>query len=253
MRTLAYTNHTLLPEALEKWPVDCVRADHPAAPRNHLRDQSALSGRRPRALSRRRRTRAADEPDRRDARPAGPHGQPGRSSAAHSTNGVAAIHSQLLRTRTVRDFAEMFPERFNNKTNGVTPRRWLQMCNPALAAAHHRSDRRRLDHRPGPAAQAVAARRAIATFRGRVREAKRQAKGRFADWLKATTGQIVDPDTIFDCQIKRIHEYKRQLLNALHVDRALQPPARRIPKLELPPRTCLLRRQGGPRLRSSPS
>ena len=70
---------------------------------------------------------------------------------SHSTNGVAAIHSELLRTITVKDLAEMFPERFNNKTNGVTPRRWLLLANPALAGMHHRGHRRRLDHRSQPA------------------------------------------------------------------------------------------------------
>ena len=75
---------------------------------------------------------------------------------SHSTNGVAAIHSELLRTTTVKDLAEMFPERFNNKTNGVTPRRWLLLSNPALARRHHRGHRRRLDHRPEPTEQAQA-------------------------------------------------------------------------------------------------
>ena len=134
---------------------------------------------------------------------------------SHSTNGVAAIHSELLRTTTVRDFAEMFPERFNNKTNGVTPRRWLLLANPALAAHHHRGDRRRLDHRPrasSPSSKPLADDAASAT---RSCNAKREAKTQFANWLKATSGQMVDPDTIFDCQVKRIHEYKRQLLNAL--------------------------------------
>ena len=83
---------------------------------------------------------------------------------SHSTNGVAAIHSGLLRTVTVKDLAEMFPERFNNKTNGVTPRRWLLLANPALAAQHHRGDRRRLDHRPRRAGEAQAARRRQRAF-----------------------------------------------------------------------------------------
>ena len=129
---------------------------------------------------------------------------------------MAAIHSELLKRTVVKDFAEMFPERFNNKTNGVTPRRWLLPVQSAAVARDHRGDRRRLDHRPGqlgdlkPLADDPA-------FRGAFRKAKREAKARFADWLKATSGQVVDPDTIFDSQIKRIHEYKRQLLNALHI------------------------------------
>ena len=110
----------------------------------------------------------------------------------------------------------MFPERFNNKTNGVTPRRWLLLVNPALAAHDHRGHRRRLDH--GPRRNCRNSSRWPTTRLSR-RFPQGQARGeaQFADWLKTTTGQIVDPDTIFDCQIKRIHEYKRQLLNALRI------------------------------------
>jgi starch phosphorylase len=135
---------------------------------------------------------------------------------SHSTNGVAAIHSELLRTRVLRDFAELFPERFNNKTNGVTPRRWLQQANPSLSRLITRtvgegwltdmSVLRKLE----PLAE-------DAGFREQFRAAKRAAKTAFAGWLKATSGELVDPDSIFDSQIKRIHEYKRQLLNVLHI------------------------------------
>jgi glycogen phosphorylase len=149
-----------------------------------------------------------------------------------------------LRTRTVRDIAEMFPQRFNNKTNGVTPRRWLEMANPALAAllkeaigdgwvADLAQLRKLLPLAEDPA------------FRGRLRQAKRSAKGRFADWLKATTGQVVDAETIFDCQIKRIHEYKRQLLNALHVI-VLYNRLRDDPNLKLPPRTVFFAGKAAP-------
>src|SRR3569623_2999033 len=132
----------------------------------------------------------------------------------HSTNGVARIHSELLRTRVVADFAAMFPERFNNKTNGVTPRRWLLQANPELAGLITEaigddwivdlSQLRKLL----PLAD-------DADFRARVLAAKQAAKERFASWVKASTGHAVDPNTIFDSQIKRIHENKRQLLNAL--------------------------------------
>src|SRR5262249_25689143 len=149
--------------------------------------------------------------------------------------GVAAIHSELLRTRTVKDFADMYPERFSNKTNGVTPRRWLLLANPPLARLITEaigdgwitdlSQLRRLV----PLAQDKA-------FRAGFRKAKREAKTRFLTWLRSTTGQIVDPDSIFDCQIKRIHEYKRQLLNVLQIivlyNRLRQGTAR-----PLPPRT----------------
>src|SRR5262249_34983481 len=135
---------------------------------------------------------------------------------SHSTNGVAAIHSELLRTTTVKDLAELFPERFSNKTNGVTPRRWLLMSNPALAHVITEAigggwvtDLSQLS-KLKPLANDKG-------FRDSFRHAKREAKSQFASWLKSTSGQTVDPDTIFDCQIKRIHEYKRQLLNALRI------------------------------------
>src|SRR5262249_52092550 len=135
---------------------------------------------------------------------------------SHSTNGVAEIHSQLLRTTTVRDLAELFPDRFGNKTNGVTPRRWLKLCNPALADPITEAigdawiaDLDRLKQLKFFAGDG-SVRAAFAT-------AKRAAKTQFADWLRRTGGPTVDPDTIFDCQIKRIHEYKRQLLNALRI------------------------------------
>src|SRR5208337_2159216 len=135
---------------------------------------------------------------------------------SHSTNGVAAIHSRLLRTMTVKDLADMFPERFNNKTNGVTPRRWLLLTNPALAATITEAigddwvtDLGRLSELK-PLADDEA-------FRDAYRRAARETKSHFANWLKASTGQTVDPNTIFDCQVKRIHEYKRQLLNALRI------------------------------------
>jgi starch phosphorylase len=156
---------------------------------------------------------------------------------SHSTNGVAAIHSRLLSTMTVKDFAEMFPERFNNKTNGVTPRRWLLLANPALAQTITEAigdgwvtDLGQLS-KLKPLAEDKA-------FRGAFRKATHEAKSQFADWLKASTGQIVDPGTIFDCQIKRIHEYKRQLLNALRII-VLYNGLRQNPGLKMTPRTFI--------------
>ncbi len=135
---------------------------------------------------------------------------------SHSTNGVAAIHSQLLRTVTVRDLADMFPQTFSNKTNGVTPRRWLLLANPALARVITEAigdgwivDLGKLGQLK-PLAE-------DSGFREAFRNAAREAKRRFSGWLKAKSGESIDPETIFDSQVKRIHEYKRQLLNALRV------------------------------------
>src|SRR5207253_784818 len=117
---------------------------------------------------------------------------------------------------TVKDLAEMFPDRFNNKTNGVTPRRWLLLANPPLSQAITEAigngwvtDLDQLN-KLKPLAEERA-------FRDVFRVAARQTKSHFADWLKSKSGQTVDPDTIFDCQVKRIHEYKRQLLNVLRI------------------------------------
>jgi starch phosphorylase len=214
-RTLAYTNHTLLPEALEKWPVAWFEVLLP----RHLEIIFEINRR---LLDSVRRRFPGDE-----GRVAhvslveeGPSKHVRMANLAivgsHSTNGVAAIHSQLLRTRTVKDLAEMFPERFSNKTNGVTPRRWLLLANPALSRTITEAigDEWITDLGQLTKLKPLANDKG---FRNAFRQAKREAKTQFAHWLKATSGETVDPDTIFDCQVKRIHEYKRQLLNALRI------------------------------------
>ena len=214
-KTLAYTNHTLLPEALEKWPVAWFQVLIP----RHLeiiyeinrRLLDDVRTRFPGDEGRVERVSLVEEGKERKIRMANL-----AIVGSHSTNGVAAVHSKLLRTMTVKDLAEMFPERFSNKTNGVTPRRWLLGANPELAGAITEAigDRWITDlsqlNRLKPFAE-------DRSFREVFLKSKRDTKARFANWLKATSGQIVDPDTIFDCQIKRIHEYKRQLLNALRI------------------------------------
>ena len=148
---------------------------------------------------------------------------------SHSTNGVAAIHSDLLRTVTVKDLAEMFPERFSNKTNGVTPRRWLLLANPALAGCITEAIG---DGWITDLAELEKLSRSPRTELSR-RHPQRQARGEVAvcGWLRSTSGVTVDPDSIFDSQVKRIHEYKRQLLNGLRVvvlyDRLRQTPISR--------------------------
>ena len=245
-RTLAYTNHTLLPEALEKWPLAWFEALLP----RHLEIIFEINRR---LLDDVRRRFPGD--DGRVARTSlieeGPTKHVRMANLAivgsHSTNGVAAIHSALLRSTTVRDLAEMFPERFNNKTNGITPRRWLLVANPELARIITEAigDGWVTDLGQLEKLKALADDRG---FRDAVRAAKRTAKSAFAAWLRATSGQTVDPDTIFDSQIKRIHEYKRQLLNGLRVV-VLYNRLRANPNLELPPRTFLFGGKAAPAYR----
>ncbi len=242
-RTLGYTNHTLLPEALEKWPLAWFEVMLP----RHLEIIFEIN------------RRLLDDVR---ARFPGDEGRVGRVSlveegatkhvrmanlaivGSHSTNGVAAIHSALLRTTTVRDLAEMFPERFGNKTNGVTPRRWLRLANPALSAAITRAigeswitDLGEL-HKLLPLAD-------DAVFREDFRRAKGDAKARFAGWLAAEYGLKVDPHSIFDCHVKRIHEYKRQLLNALRIV-VLYDRLREEPDREMAPRTFFFAGKAAP-------
>ncbi|MFO0800909.1 MAG: glycogen/starch/alpha-glucan phosphorylase [Gemmataceae bacterium] len=246
VRTLAYTNHTLLPEALEKWPVELFEWLLP----RHLELVYEINRRFLGDV-------AAECPgdDGKAARVSliedGPERKVRMANLAivgtHSTNGVAAIHSELLRTTTVPDFAALFPERFNNKTNGVTPRRWLLLANPDLAAL--------LTDAVGPGwvtnlsllkqADTLAA---DAGFRGKFLAAKRAAKGRFVDWLHQSAGIALDPDTLFDVQIKRIHEYKRQLLNAIQVV-VWYNRLRQNPDLAVPARTVLFAGKAAPAYR----
>jgi len=242
-RTLAYTNHTLLPEALEKWPVEWFEQLLP----RHLEIIFEIN----RRLLDDVRTRFPSD-EGRVARASlieeGPNKHVRMANLAivgsHSTNGVAAIHSQLLRTTTVKDLAEIFPERFNNKTNGVTPRRWLLLANPALARTITDAigdgwitDLSQLS-KLKPLAEDK-------SFRSSFCAAIRETKSRFANWLKSTFGETVDPNTIFDCQVKRIHEYKRQLLNALRIV-VLYNRMRENPGIETAPRTFFFAGKAAP-------
>lgn len=245
-RSLAYTNHTLLPEALEKWPTEWFEI---ALPRHleiiyeinrRLLDDVRL--RFPMDDGRVQRMSLIEEGSQRKVRMANL-----AIVGSHSTNGVAAVHSKLLRTTTVKDLAEMFPERFNNKTNGVTPRRWLLEANPSLSRAITEAigegwitDLRQLaELKPFAVGRG---------FRETFLHSKREAKVEFANWLKSSSGQIVDPDTIFDCQIKRIHEYKRQLLNALRIV-IVYNRLRENPGLNMVPRTFFFAGKAAPAYR----
>jgi starch phosphorylase len=242
-RTLAYTNHTLLPEALEKWPLAWFAALLP----RHLeiiteinrRFLDEVRSRFPGDNGRITCVSLIEEGAERKIRMANL-----AIVGTHSTNGVAAIHSELLRTTTVKDLAEMFPDRFNNKTNGVTPRRWLLVANPVLSKTITDAigdgwitDLMQLSNLKSLADDK--------RFRTAIRAAKREAKARFADWLKKALGQSVDPDSIFDCQVKRIHEYKRQLLNALRII-VLYNRLRENPNIEMTPRTFFFAGKAAP-------
>jgi glycogen phosphorylase len=242
-KTLAYTNHTLLPEALEKWPAAWFELLLPRQLEiiyeinRRLLDEARV--RFPGDEGRIEHISLVEEKPSRKIRMANL-----AVVGSHSTNGVAAVHSKLLRTTTVKDLAEMFPERFNNKTNGVTPRRWLLGANPGLSQAITEAigekwitDLSELSNLK-PLAADPGLQEAFQT-------SKREAKVRFADWLKATYGQIVDPDTIFDSQIKRIHEYKRQLLNALRIIVCYNR-LRENPNFEMAPRTFFFAGKAAP-------
>ena len=242
-KTLAYTNHTLLPEALEKWPLEWFDTLLP----RHLRIIFEINSRMLHSIQ----AKFPGDHDRVARMSLVEEGTPRKIRMAnmaifgsHSTNGVAAIHSELLRTMTVRDFYEMFPERFNNKTNGVTPRRWLLLANPALAEVitHAIGDRWISDLSELSKLRSFAD---DSAFRDQFRRAKLDAKLNFAAWLKSSTGLVVDPDSILDCQVKRIHEYKRQLLNALRIV-VLYNRLRDNPNLEMAPRTFLLAGKAAP-------
>ncbi|MBV9308786.1 MAG: glycogen/starch/alpha-glucan phosphorylase [Acidobacteriaceae bacterium] len=244
--TLAYTNHTLLPEALEKWPLASFEDILP-------RQLEIIYEINRRFLDDVRRQFPGDE------------GRVQRVSliedgavkkvrmanlavvGSHSTNGVAAIHSDLLCKTTLKDLAEIFPKRFNNKTNGVTPRRWLLLSNPELSQLitdaigdDWITDLSQL--------RELKAFKEDWSFRDDFRRAKREAKRRFCEWLSRSSGQQLDPDTIFDCQIKRIHEYKRQLLNVLKIV-VLYNRLRENPALTMHPRTFVFAGKAAPAYR----
>jgi len=242
-RTLAYTNHTLLPEALEKWPVRFFEVLLPRQleiiyeiNRRFLDDvRTRFPGDNERVV---RMSMIEERPVK----------QVCMAHLAivgsHSTNGVAALHSNLLRSTVVKHFADMFPERFNNKTNGVTPRRWLLLANPDVSGLVTEAigdgwitDLAHLHHLVPLADDAA--------FVAGFRQAKRTAKVRFANWLRGWNGQVIDPDALFDCQIKRIHEYKRQLLNILYII-VLYNRLRDNPQMAMPPRTVFFAGKAAP-------
>jgi starch phosphorylase len=213
--TCAYTNHTLMAEALEKWPVDLFERVLPRHLQiiyeiNH-RFLKSVGERWPGDNDRLRRMSLIEEGNPRQVRMA--HLS---IVGGHSVNGVAAVHSELVKTDLVPDFHEFWPEKFNNKTNGVTPRRWMLSANPGLSRLITETIGNgwgtNLDELRSLEPQAE-----DEQFQKKFLDVKRTNKQRLARLVKETTGEVLDPDSLFDVQIKRIHEYKRQLLNVLHV------------------------------------
>ncbi len=213
--TMAYTNHTLLPEALEKWP---VRTFQRLLPRLldiiyeiNARFLAEVARRWPDDHERQRRMSIIE-----DGHDPQVHMAYLAIVGSFSVNGVAALHSRLLQQGLFRDFFELWPHKFNNKTNGVTQRRWLAWCNPGLSQLISETlgegwivDLEQL-HRLAPYAQ-------DAGFRARWQAVKQANKERLAALVQTDCGVTFNPDALFDVQVKRIHEYKRQLLNVLHV------------------------------------
>ena len=213
--TFGYTNHTLLPEALERWPVSLLARLLP----RHLqiiyeingRFLSEVEERFPGDVARQQRVSIFEETHEKTARMAHL-----AIIGSHSINGVSAMHSELVRTRLVPDFAEMWPERFNNKTNGVTHRRWLLHSNPGLAGLliaaigdgwiYDFSKLRGLERFAD-----------VPGFRQEFLRVKLENKRRLAALIQDTLLLPVNAESLFDVQVKRIHEYKRQLLNAMHI------------------------------------
>ncbi len=215
VRSFAYTNHTIMPEALEAWSVPLLEN---LLPRHlqiiyeinrRLLDEVRL--RWPEDLERIRRMSLVEESVPKRIRMANL-----AIAGSFSINGVSELHSRILRARLFPDFAEMSPTKFRNQTNGITPRRWLHTCNPPLSSLidatigeEWKTDLEQLSQL-APYAEAE-------DFRARFAEAKRTNKSRLAQYIEMQLGIAVDPESMFDVQVKRIHEYKRQLLNLLHL------------------------------------
>jgi starch phosphorylase len=241
--TLGYTNHTLLPEALERWPVPLFERVLP----RHLSIVYEINRR---FLDDVRVLHPGDDDKARvlSLIEEGPVKQVRMANLAivgsHSVNGVAKLHSNLVKSQLVPDFAQFWPERFNNKTNGVTQRRWLLACNPGLAGLiteaigdrwiRDLDDLRRLE----PLSEDT-------TFLDRFLAVKLENKRRLAKVIAARTGRDIRLDSLFDVQIKRLHEYKRQLLNALHIA-ALYRRLKANPKQDMVPRTFIFGAKAAP-------
>jgi starch phosphorylase len=242
-QTFAYTNHTLLPEALERWPLDLIGRMLP----RHLEIIYEINARFLDEVriaffgdeERLARMSLIDESGARYVRMAHL-----ATAGSHAVNGVARLHTELLKSDVLRDFHDLWPEKFSNKTNGVTPRRWMVLCNPRLSQFISRvigdnwirnlEELRRLE----PMLE-------DAQFCAAWRDIKRSNKAALAALIRERTGVLVNPDAIFDVQVKRIHEYKRQHLNILHVI-GLYHRLKTDPRLEIQPRVFIFGGKAAP-------
>ena len=241
--TFGYTNHTLLPEALETWPLEMFGESLP----RHLeiiyeinrRFLNEVRARFPGDDDRLRRMSLIGEDGGKKVRMAHL-----ATVGSHAVNGVAALHSDLLKASVLKDFFELWPERFSNKTNGVTPRRFLALSNPGLRELLDRTigggwltDLQRL--------RGLETFVDDASFRREWRDVKRNNKARLANYIRSVAGVELNPDWMFDVQVKRIHEYKRQHLNVLHIV-ALYHRLKQNPGLSIAPRAFVFGGKAAP-------
>ncbi|HXG65887.1 MAG TPA: glycogen/starch/alpha-glucan phosphorylase, partial [Blastocatellia bacterium] len=213
--TFGFTNHTLMPEALEKWPTSMMEYVLPRhlqiiheINRRFLKEVAEIWPNDPERLARMSIIEDGGDPSVRMAHLA--------IVGSHSVNGVAALHSELVKTSLVPDFYHLWPDKFNNKTNGVTQRRWLLKANPRLAEliTENIGDKWITDLNELKGLEFYAQ---VQDFQEQFLKIKRGNKERLARTIKNTVGVTVDPSTLFDVHVKRIHEYKRQLLNCMHI------------------------------------
>ena len=214
-RSTGYTNHTILPEALEKWPVSMMERLLP----RHLQIIYEINGRflqqisalYPGDVKRLQRMSLIDESGERYVRMANMC-----LVATSSVNGVAELHSEILKDSLFKDFYELFPEKFHNVTNGITPRRWLLKANPSLAQLITENIGEKwiteLDE-----LKKLEKFKSEKAFLDALAKIKRCNKGQLSNWVKSNLGVSLDPSAIFDVQVKRLHEYKRQLLLVLYI------------------------------------
>ncbi|MCF1684817.1 glycogen/starch/alpha-glucan phosphorylase [Tetragenococcus halophilus] len=210
VKVLSYTNHTIMAEALEKWPIYLMKR---VVPRIYQiieeidrRYVMSMQGIHPQDLIQRTRLLQNDQVYMAHLAIIG----------SHSTNGVAKMHSDLLKTIVLRDFYTIYPERFNNKTNGITERRWMQLANEPLSAVMDKLIGDSWRKNPQDLKRLMNYQNDEKALE-KLHEAKRKKKEELASYILKTTGIEVSPDAIFDVQIKRLHAYKRQLMNLLHI------------------------------------